>query len=286
MMEVGNKMNFMKISALVGATILAAPPAMAASIMIDDFTVFQRAADLTTADVIPGTPPTVFIVEPSSIAVDASLFGGSRVFQIENTTPPPSGPSSGGLDLVSTADSPTNPSLPTFNPANVLQLNASAGQVGSATVIYDGRATLAETGSTFGMVQDLTDGGLNDRFFFDLVEDTLNFPGATFTTTVTSLNTMGADFEASLVEDLDQTFSPFTTFASFLDPLNPLSNPNIDFSKVTSLAFSFNTSGVAAFDQSIRSVSVVPLPLSALLLLGGLGGLASVSVVSKRRRKA
>ncbi len=61
-----------------------------------------------------------------------------------------------------------------------------------------------------------------------------------------------------------------------------------DFTSVASLSFTFNgpITDPTTFDGSISSISAVPLPLSALLLLGGLGGLAGTSVMSKRRRKA
>ncbi len=250
---VGNNMKMFKIAALVSASILAAPAAMAASVLIDDFSVFQEAADQATAQT--GSP---------TLVVDASLFGGSRFFEVTNTTP--GGGGSGGTILTSTGNNQAFQQTP----ENTLKYANDPGQTGIATVIYDGRNAL-NVGATFAPF-DLTDGGTNTKFFFDLVEDTPNFAGATFTTTVTDTNG-----SATFVELLDNNFSEFTEFSSFA---------GINFAEVTSLAFTFNTNALAGFDANLASISAVPLPASILLLLGGLGGLAGVSTVSKRRRKA
>lgn len=246
-------MKILKLSAVMGAAMLAAPTAMASSILIDDFSVFQEAADLPTATA--GSP---------TLVVNAGLFGGSRFFSVQNT----SGGGSGGTELVSTG----NGQAFQQTPENTLVFTNDTSQTGVATVIYDGRTTLNQVGSTFAAT-DLTNGGVNTKFFFDLVEDTPNFVGASFTTTVTDGNNNSSTF----VEQLDLGFSEFTEFSSF---------GGIDFTQVTSLAFTFDTNTLAGFDGGISSISVVPLPLSAFLLLGGLGGLVGVSTVSKRRRRA
>ncbi len=252
---VGNNMKMFKITALVSAAMLAAPAAMASSVLIDDFSIFQTAADIPA---VPG--------ENQSLEINAGLFGGSRFFEVFNTSTPPG---AGGATLTSTGNG-----LPAGQqqiPENTLVFSTDTSQTAIATVIYDGRTTLNQAGSTFAPF-DLTNGGLNDQFFFELVQDTPNFDGSTFVTTVTD-----TDSSATFVENLDATFSPFTAFSNF---------GGIDFSEVTSLAFSFNTNNLTGFDGGISSISAVPLPASILLLLGGLGGLAGVSSVSKRRRKA
>lgn len=248
-------MKILKLSAVMGAAMLAAPTAMASSILIDDFSVFQTAADIPSA---PGGE--------TSLATGAGLFGGSRFFEVENTSTPAG---AGGATLTSTGNG-----LPIGQqqiPENTLIFSTDTSQTAIATVIYDGRVD-ADTPATFA-AEDLTNGGVNTKFFFDLVEDTPNFVGATFTTTVTDASNNTATF----VELLDADFSEFTSFSNF---------GGIDFTQVTSLTFSFDTNALAGFDGGISSISAVPLPLSAFLLLGGLGGLVGVSTVSKRRRRA
>lgn len=268
--------KLVKISALLSASLLAAPTAMAAPILIDDFDIFQSVVDAP----FPGEVN-------ASVVVNATLFGGSRFLQVANT------PAGGGDG--STLRSTGVGNTPQVTPASSLSFTTLNGNSGIARVVYDGRTNTANptaAGPGFAPL-DLSDGGSNASFFFNVLTDTSNLNGAVFTTTVTSslligdLPGLADDFSATFSEILDPaTFSPFTGFSNFA---------GVDFTRVTSLAFELDSTNVIdpitglpnnGFDAGIGSFSAIPLPMTALLLLGGLGGLAGVSSFSKRRRKA
>jgi hypothetical protein len=59
---------------------------------------------------------------------------------------------------------------------------------------------------------------------------------------------------------------------------------DFNWEQVGALAFSIEAL-TENYDGTLGAISVVPLPASAWLLLGGLGGLAGVSAASKRRRR-
>ncbi len=238
---------------------LAAPAAMAAPILIDDFTVDQVAG----AGFAGG--PADSIGSPS-LKTGIGPLNLSRTFEVINTTPSPiPGESNDGSVLRSTG------SLGGFPPPNTLTLNNGNLQTSIASVIYDGR-TDVNTPLPLVPTIDLVGTG-NNAFFFELPTTfTPNLNGTTFVTTVTDL-----DSSATFTEELDVTFNPLTLFSSFA---------GIDFTQVRSLQFTFNTNELAGFQGELASISAVPLPASILLLLGGLGGLVGVSSVSKRRRKA
>ncbi|MFZ5965211.1 VPLPA-CTERM sorting domain-containing protein [Thalassococcus sp. BH17M4-6] len=227
-----------KISALVCASFLTAPVAMAAPILIDSFDAFQEVIDVPT-----GTDVNF------STVTDASILGGSRFMSV---TTDPTG--NEGSTLRSTGTSG-------FNPEGALTFANDPGQRGVATVSYG----VAAGGIALG---DLTDGNTNDKLFFEVLSADLN--GTTLETTVTD-----GDSSASITETFDATFNPFTSFSLFA---------GIDFGNVQSISFVFDTQDVRSFDGSVGSISAVPLPASALLLLGGLGGLAAFG--KRRRRKA
>lgn len=261
--NIGDKMKFLKITAFVGATLLAAPAAMAASILIDDFDTFQKVDD------VPFNPGVTGEVSSSTVAAPDAL-GGARFMSV-STAPA----SVNGARLIS------NGIGTGFATESALEFTTGGGQVGIATVSYG----LGVTGAT--ALGNLTGGtgigdvGTLDKFFFDLIPNTQNFDGASLTTTVVSGT--GVDEETAVVtESLDAgMINPFTSFALF-----EADNSDIDFTNVASLTFVFQTSAtLTGFDAELASISVVPLPLSALLLLGGLGGLAGASAVSKRRRQ-
>jgi hypothetical protein len=58
----------------------------------------------------------------------------------------------------------------------------------------------------------------------------------------------------------------------------------IDWTDIGALAFAVESRS-PEFDGAIGSISVVPLPASAFLLLGGLGGLFGMSSAAKRRHR-
>lgn len=255
-------MTFLKATAAASALALMASAATASTILIDDFDVFQTATDI---------PTNVPAVGNTSQTTGIGVFNLSRYFSVENTTGSlggaPGAPGSGGTTLTSTSSG----QLDQLTPLNTLVFSNDPGQSGIATIVYDGRVSGDDIVPLTTPI-DLVGSGGNELFFFELLTDTPNFGGTTFTTTVTDSNS-----SATVVEILGPGFSPTTAFSLF---------GGIDFTDVTSLAFTFNTNELAGFDGALGSISVIPLPLSALLLLGGLGGLAGVSVASKRRRKS
>ncbi len=265
-------MKMLKLSALVGATMLVAPSAMAATILIDDFDVFQRVVD---------DPDGLFPNQSSvgGIGVDAenSILGGARELEVEVN---PS-PSTGSVTLTSTSVVGSGPAGTTFTPSQVLRFNVQDGR-GTATVTYG----IAAGGSSLG---DLTDNETNNKFLFD------GIVGDLAGTALTSSITTGGGDVFSFLEPLSPNPSATTSFFDFsLDGLGVTFATLNDFKDVASLSFTFlgpeddpNTPNAEnTFDGRISSLSVVPLPASILFLLGGLGGLAGVSAAAKRRRKA
>ncbi|NBB81747.1 MAG: hypothetical protein GVY36_20305 [Verrucomicrobia bacterium] len=147
-----------------------------------------------------------------------------------------------------------------FVPSNTLTLINGTGQASDATLGYN-----------FGGPVDLTMGGLNDKFFFEFPGGILSgdVTGSNFLTTVNSTSGSGTNTEA-----LTPASSPFLSFSD-------ADFASVDFENVKSLAFTFES--VPSFDGSLNAISVVPLPASALLLLGGLGGFAGLSAANRRR---
>ncbi len=250
---------------------LVAPTAMAASILIDSFTTRQQ---VSANNISAGGTPLPGEQSPNTITGDPSILGGSRTMAVTNVP----GVAQGSV-LVSTGD--PLPAFDLLNDPGILRFAISAG-VGTATVTYDG-----DIGGdpTVGL-GDLTNGGLLDRFVFGDISGDL--AGTTFLST---LETNGGQ-TFSFLEFLAPGVSSTTMFTSLSQGANGGDGINFatlaDFTSVASLSFTFNgpITDPTTFDGSISSISAVPLPLSALLLLGGLGGLAGTSVMSKRRRKA
>lgn len=235
-------MNMLKITLAAGVVALSASTATAATIMIDSFETFQQVAD----------SPTGGIPTSSTINGDPTILGGSRTLSVD-TTPDNPPATTFGSSLTSTGA-----------PNSQLIFNNNDGQEGLATVVYGVDAGGAALG-------DLTDGGTNDKFFFEVTSGDL--PGSIYTATVT--DTSANSFTVS--ELLVPGFSPFQAFADFV---------GVDFTDVASLTFTLDSNGVDSFDGSIGSISAVPLPASALLLLGGIGGLAGFGASKRRRRKS
>ncbi len=167
----------------------------------------------------------------------------------------------GGTRSMSVATNPVGDIAGTVLEADsgILSFSNQDGQVGIGTVSYSFAST------------DLTSGGVDDRFFFAL--NSFDLVGAAnFTLTIED----AAMNVGVFTEALDAMFDPFLRFVDVVGP--------VDFTQVTSLVFEIEST-TNSFDGSISSISVVPLPASALLLLGGLGGFAGVSASAKRRRR-
>lgn len=245
--------TFFKIAAASCLTFAAAPGAMASTILIDDFSAQQK------VESVAGLNPS------SSTLLTPTVIGGSRFLSVVTSpqnatnTAPVAGTT---LEATGTQGLPSD---------NTLQFANSTNQTGVATIRYDDNGLGLDDGiGDPGF--DLTKGGILDKFFFEIL--TFDLLGTVFTATVEDADGIVRTY----TENLAPTLSPFLAFS---DP----DFAGVDFTKVTSLAFGFDSSAVPNFDGALGSISVVPLPASALLLIGGLGGLFGVSAVGRRRRR-
>jgi hypothetical protein len=227
---------------VVAVTALAAPAAMAASIMIDDFNTAQAVED------VPGLNAN----DSTVLSPPGDFWGDSRRMTVA-TNPNNGAQPVGGSSFQSTGTTG-------FPSPGILQFNNDDGQFGIASLTY-----------TFAGGDDLTDGGTNDKFFFAL--NSFDIIGAAFFQLTVFDGAFGS---GTFTENLDAAFDPYLKFSDVVG--------GVDFTNVTSLLFEIEST-TASFDGSLASISVVPLPASALLLLGGLGGFAGVSAAAKRRRR-
>jgi hypothetical protein len=259
-----NKFSMMTMAAVT--SLFAAPAAMASSIAIDDFTVSQLVQD------VPGT-------STSTSSVVSAGIGGTRYMEVSN------------LDGVNAGTQ--------LNSQNgTLGFNNSSLTSGVGYIVYDGTTdrTLATDFSigagvnTDGLSENLLVGSFSETFFsFDL--SGFN-PGGTST----------ALFSA-FAWDLDGNRAEFSEIVGEADIspdlfLSEFSGDSVDWGQVGALAFKIDSRvgsndpilgdfGGINFDGSVGAVevSVVPLPASALLLLGGLGGFAGLSFAARRRKE-
>ena len=145
---------------------------------------------------------------------------------------------------------------------------------GSGLIVYDGQdgdASSAGGINTTGLGGiDLTNTGKTNAFLFEILD-----ADAALEITVAVYDMLGG--VSTYSEVLMTTIDPLLLFTQFVG--------DADFSNVGALAFGVNSTS-ANLDGAIGSISIVPLPASALLLLGGLGGFAGISAVRRRRRQA
>jgi len=249
----------------------SAATATTIEIMIDDFSVNQ----FLSAG--PGeNPATSTVTGP-----EANIIGGVRHMKVETDPTTPAG---------------------TFLSAfeGVLDFANAPENTGTGWLVYDGtddRDGLAEpatvAGLSFGATvnptgldADLLMGFPTGFFRFSATNFDQEFPGSLlFSAFAWDMggNTVGF-FEA--IDPL--TFSPILGYDEFRadwnDPASGLGG--FDWGSVGALAFRID-SVEQGFDGQIGPITAhpIPLPASALLLLGGLGSLAGWSVAAKRRRK-
>ncbi|MGX9351640.1 hypothetical protein ACS3QZ_10585 [Shimia sp. W99] len=242
--------KFSTALSVIALATLAAPVAQATTI-IDHFTKAQWVTD----------DPFDSLPNYSEVA-DGGIIGGARDMLV--TTNP-------SVELGTQLRSATGAS------GSELTFSNATKQFGTALIVYDGVGGF--DGVNLGSINknglggiDLTNGGGHNKFFFG----------------VTYFDLDGAlDFEMQ-VWDTDNKSSTYTeTVTLGLNPFLKFNEftGNADFTKVGAIAFRLTSTSVS-FDGAIDLISVVPVPASALLLLGALGGLGGISASKRRRRKA
>jgi len=232
-----------------------AAPSFAASILIDDFSVDQSVQDSPDAD----TPTN------SQAGPDGSIIGGYRDL-LASTDPVRGTELDGGTELRATT--------------GVLQFNNDDEVTGRGWVTYDGSNVVGDMSDNVD-VDGL--GGLDlliaseelTGFFFDIVS--VDLPGLYIEIRAwDDMGPNGGDSPDAIYIELLPTGggNPFVRFAGF--------SGSIDWSSIGALQFFAQTGAggdlVPALDGAIDriSVGVIPLPASALLLLGGMGGLGAL----------
>lgn len=242
-------MNLKTFAAAASATLLVgAGQAAAATITIDTFNTPQAVA--AEPIVTPSQP------QGSEVSADEAI-GGWR-------------------DLYVETDDTGNTAATTLEAGGgVLSFTNETFSTGSGSVTYDGN-----DGDPFGVDTDglggidLFTGPLGTPgFFFEVI--TLDLP---FEVTITAWDMSGAT--TGFGGTVSETGTPFAPFAAF-------SNSDFNWNSVGALLFAADSNGTQKVDAAIGSITAdmgeIPLPASALLLLGGFGGL---SVFGLRRKRS
>ena len=220
---------------------LTGAQAFAATVTFDSFSTDQYVSDQPS---VPGGNMSTVT------SGGGDIFGGSRTLTATNT---------------STDGSPQNATALSVG-GGILSFSNTDGATGRGRLFYDGN------GAGLGNLVV----GSNPSFFFDVLRfDNNGNVDFTVNATDTGGNTV------TYMENLMTGFNPNLSFAQ-------LANGNtFDFTSVQSLEFIVDTTGRRiSIDGAITAITLngdmspVPLPASALLLVGAVGGLGAL----RRRR--
>lgn len=258
------------------AVSFSVPAAMASTltITIDDFGVDQSL--IATAD---GNPADGTVTGP-----EASIIGGTRYTKVRTDQGQTFGTG------ISTQDS-------------VLSFLNDPISTGTGWLVYDGTdgrgadtpnqdvvagLTLGAEVNTTGLNGvDLLLGRPTGFFTFDADNFDQDLPGALlFSAFLWDMSGVAVSyFEAINPLTFDQRLNYSAFRSDWNDPNS--GQDGFRFDDIGAMAFRFE-SQFQAFDGQIRGISATPIPLpaTALLLLGGLGGLAGIRTVGRRLRKA
>ena len=232
------------VALLVGGT-----PLLAATLLIDNFDDEQRVEDA------PGVG--------NQVGPTANIIGGYRDLLAESDAPQAGATELGALN-------------------GVLEFNNDAQVTGRGWVTYDGANFVGNDPLSVDTA------GLGGLDFFDGA-------GAGFLFDIVAVDLAGIFIEIRAWD----IFNNMVTYAESLPagggnpfvPLAAFSGGPIDWNQIGALQFFAQTgenNGVPALDGAIGSISVetgvVPLPASALFLLGGFGALGALR--SRRRKTA
>ncbi len=232
------------VSALVAGLVLGPAQASAVSLLIDDFVTAQRVSDV----------PGLGLVNVSQAASPTSL-GGYRDLSVST-----GGASADATDLRAEG--------------GILSFSNNALEVGEGFITYDGDDDPA-TVNTTGLGGENFLIGPSPFFDFEVISS-----DADLYISVTAWDMSG---ETAFYEE---TLPPLNQLVTQL-PLSQftLSSAGFDWSDIGALQFYVRAPG-PNLDGALSTITLnaVPLPASALLLMGGLGGLAAFG--GRRKRTA
>ncbi len=245
---------------------------MAASILIDDFSTNGTVVAALQGNPVEqdfngggilGSVRTMWVSTDGSddVGTSLSVSGGSGAVNFNNGTN-----ATGQAVLLYDGGGMGAAQTFTFASSPATQINVDVGGLGGLNFVV-GSSLGASTFEFDVLSFDASDGGIPAELDFRAYAwDTSGNVATYFEKLINPFDVPVITFDTAL--SLDE----FTFDASF------------DWTDIGALAFSVESIS-AEFDGALGTISVVPLPASAWLLLGGLGGLAGVSAASKRRRR-